>query len=142
MIAQELAVGCWRSKLTMDKGKMNEALYKVLKRLSCAIETMLVCVRWYAAYFVEPATDRIDRWPSAGWSSITPRFIGGQSVLATILWRRKRPVGRSWRMDETNIKISGECTYLYRAVGRAGHTVDFLLRAQRQHWKVQKRKGT
>ncbi len=29
---------------------MSDALRKVLKRLHCPIEVMLVCVRWYAAY--------------------------------------------------------------------------------------------
>jgi transposase-like protein len=52
-------------------------------------------------------------------------------VLATIFRRRKRPVGRSWRMDETYIKVSGQWKYLYRAVDRDGDTVDFLLTARR-----------
>jgi len=34
-------------------------------------------------------------------------------------------------MDETYIKVSGQWKYLYRAVPRAGHTVDFLLTAKR-----------
>jgi len=36
--------------------------------------------------------------------------------------RRKHPVGKSWRMDETYIKVAGEWKYLYRAVDRAGDT--------------------
>jgi putative transposase len=52
-------------------------------------------------------------------------------VLAAVLRRRQRSVGTSWRMDETYIKVSGEWKYLYRAVDRAGHTIDFLLRAHR-----------
>ena len=45
--------------------------------------------------------------------------------------QRKKPVGKSWRMDETYIKINGTWAYLYRAVDKQGHTIDFLLRAQR-----------
>src|SRR5688572_29284849 len=45
--------------------------------------------------------------------------------------RRKRPVGMSWRMDETYIKVAGQWKYLYRAVDRDGDTIDFLLRAKR-----------
>jgi len=34
-------------------------------------------------------------------------------------------------MDETYIKVKGEWRYLYRAVDKAGDTVDFLFRAKR-----------
>src|SRR5260370_36925506 len=34
-------------------------------------------------------------------------------------------------MDETYIKVKGQWKYLYRAVDKAGNTVDFLLRAHR-----------
>ncbi|WP_446687020.1 IS6 family transposase [Paraburkholderia humisilvae] len=45
--------------------------------------------------------------------------------------KHKRPVGKSWRMDETYIKVKGQWKYLYRAVDNEGNTVDFLLRAHR-----------
>lgn len=34
-------------------------------------------------------------------------------------------------MDETYIKVKGRWTYLYRAVDRDGHTLDFLLSERR-----------
>lgn len=44
---------------------------------------------------------------------------------------KKQPVGSSGRLDETYIKIKGQWKYLYRAVDKAGQTVDFLLTAHR-----------
>ena len=44
---------------------------------------------------------------------------------------RKRPVDGSWRLDETYVRIKGAWKYLYRAVDKAGATVDFLLTAKR-----------
>jgi putative transposase len=45
--------------------------------------------------------------------------------------RRKRPVGVSWRLDETSIKVKGEWRDLYRAVDTHGQTIDVLLTEQR-----------
>ena len=38
---------------------------------------------------------------------------------------------RSWRIDETYIKVKGQWRYLYRAVDKQGQTVDFLLSKNR-----------
>jgi transposase-like protein len=40
-------------------------------------------------------------------------------------------VGGSWRCDETYIKVKGEWVYLYRAVDKAGKTVDIYLSRKR-----------
>jgi putative transposase len=45
--------------------------------------------------------------------------------------KRKKPVGLSWRMDETYIKLNGCWIYLYRAVDSLGNTIEFLLRKRR-----------
>ena len=39
------------------------------------------------------------------------------------------PVGQP--LDETNIRVKGQWKYLYRAVDKAGHTIDFRLTAKR-----------
>ena len=36
-------------------------------------------------------------------------------------------------MDETYVKVGGQWNYLYRAVDKAGHTIDFLLCAHRDY---------
>ena len=38
---------------------------------------------------------------------------------------------RSWRVDETYLRVAGKWTYLYRAVDSTGATIDFLLSARR-----------
>ena len=45
--------------------------------------------------------------------------------------KRKKSLTDSWRMDETYIKVKGEWMFLYRAVDKAGNTVDFLLTKRR-----------
>jgi transposase-like protein len=47
-------------------------------------------------------------------------------------WNRfGRGSGRSWRVDATYIKVRGRWVYLYRAVDKAGNTVDFRLSDRR-----------
>jgi putative transposase len=53
-------------------------------------------------------------------------------ILALVFRSRKRPVGTSWRINETYIKIGGQWKYLYRAVDKPDDTVDFLLAAKRE----------
>ena len=51
--------------------------------------------------------------------------------------KRKKVVGKRWRMDETYIKVKGQWRYLYRAVDKQGHTIDFLLTKRRQRMSAQ-----
>jgi len=54
-------------------------------------------------------------------------------------WNRyARPVGASWRVDETYIRVRGEWKYLNRAVDKQGNTVDFLL-SQHRHIEAARR---
>jgi putative transposase len=113
---------------------MIEALRKVIKRTHYPLEVMLTCVRWYVAYplslrhIEEMMAERgvvVDHATVHRWSlKIVP-------VLAKVCRHRKRSVGKSWRMDETYVKIRGRWRYLYRAVDQDGDTVDFLLTAHR-----------
>ncbi|MRN47573.1 IS6 family transposase [Brucella sp. 10RB9212] len=52
-------------------------------------------------------------------------------LIAAQAQSRKRPTARSWRVDETYIKVRGQWTYLYRAVDQDGQTLDFMLSERR-----------
>tara|TARA_R110002096_G_scaffold178411_1_gene355347 strand:- start:299 stop:970 length:672 start_codon:yes stop_codon:yes gene_type:complete len=58
-------------------------------------------------------------------------------LIETEFRKRKKPVGNSWRMDETYIKVKGVWRYLYRAVDKEGNTIDFLLTKRRQRMSAQ-----
>jgi putative transposase len=43
----------------------------------------------------------------------------------------RKLAGRTWRMNETYIKINGKWVYLYRTVDSCDNTIEFLLRKYR-----------
>jgi transposase-like protein len=100
-------------------------LRKVLKRLHYPLEVMLVCARRCAAYplsFRHLEEMMQERGVFVDHSTVHRLALKILPVIALIFRRRKRPVGTSWRMDETYIKVAGQWKYLYRAVDRSGDT--------------------
>ncbi|PUA17671.1 IS6 family transposase [Glaciimonas sp. PCH181] len=104
------------------------------KRMRFPIDVILVCIRWYAAY---PLSYRHreeimeERGVCVDHSSINRWAIRFLPLLEKAFRKHKRPVGGSWQMDETYIKVKAVWKYLYRAVDKEGKTVDFLLTAKR-----------
>lgn len=104
------------------------------KGMRFPIDVILVCIRWYAAY---PLSCRHlgemmqERGVFVDHSSINRWAIRFLPLLERVFRKYKRPVGGSWRMDETYIRVKGVWKYLYRAVDKEGQTVDLLLTAKR-----------
>ena len=107
---------------------------KVLKRLHYPLHVILLCVRWYVAYSLSLRNLEemmAERGFEVDHSSVHRWVIKLVPLLEKAFRRHKRPVGRSWRMDETYVKVKGQWKFLYRAVDKEGNTVDFLLRTHR-----------
>jgi transposase-like protein len=113
---------------------LNPAVARVLKRLHYPLDVILTCVRWYVAYplSLRHLEDMMaERGVSVDHSTVHRWAIKLLPALEKTFRGRKRPVGKSWRMDETYIRVKAEWRYLYRAVDKDGNTIDFLLRAHR-----------
>ena len=95
---------------------------------------ILWAVRWYVAY---PISYRQleemmgERGVTVDHSTLNRWVIKYAPEIEKQFRRRQSPVGRSWRLDETYVKIKGKSAYLYRAVDKAGQTIDFLLTPNR-----------
>src|SRR5882757_571589 len=97
-------------------------------------EIIILCVRWYLRFklsFRDLVEIMAERHLSMAHTTIM-RWVHHYAPEFERRWNRfARPVGPSWRVDETYVKISGKWVYLYRAVDRDGNTVDFRLSTRR-----------
>ena len=97
-------------------------------------ETVVFCVRWYLGFKLS-YRDLVSIMSESGISlahTATLRWEQHYTPEFEKRWQRyARPVGGSWRMDETYIKVRGEWVYLCRAVDKACKTVDFFLSRER-----------
>ena len=95
---------------------------------------ILVCVRWYLRYSLtyrdleeimaerNLAVDHVTIW----------RWVQRYApILNQRIRRELRRPNRSWRVDETYLKVAGNWAYLYRAVDSAGETIEFMLSPKR-----------
>ena len=96
-------------------------------------EIIVLCVRWYLRFGLSFRNleelmaernlhvDHVTIW----------RWVQRYAPELNRRCRRElRMTNRSWRVDETYLRVAGEWTYLYRAVDSTGATIDFLLSGQ------------
>src|SRR4051794_14615216 len=97
-------------------------------------EVIILCVRWYLRYplaYEHVAELLLERGVAVDASCIW-RWV---QAYAPELNKRCRPhlksTNKSYRTDETYIKVKGKDKYLYRAVDSTGQTINFLLTDKR-----------
>lgn len=97
-------------------------------------EAIVLCVRWYLRYplsyrdIEEMMAERglsVDHSPIARW------VLHYAPILSRRVRKEMRRPNRSWRVDETYVRVAGKWAYLYRAIDSAGDTIDFLLSPHR-----------
>ena len=97
-------------------------------------EVIVLCVRWYLRFKLS-YRDLVEMMVERGLSVVHTTIMRWMRRYVPEFERRwnrfSRPAGRSWRVDETYVKIRGEWMCLYRAVDREGNTVDFRLSGRR-----------
>jgi 3-oxoacyl-(acyl-carrier-protein) synthase len=98
------------------------------KGMRFPIDVILVCIRWYVAYplsyrHLEEIME--ERGVSVDHSSINRWAIRFLPLIEKMARKHKRPVGGSWRMDETYIKVKGVWKYLNRAVDKQGKNIGY-----------------
>jgi len=89
-----------------------------------------LCIRWYVTYKLS-YWDLVEIMAERGLSMAHSTILRGVQRFVPVFEKRwckyATPVGGSWRVDETYIKVKGRWGYLYRAVDKQGQTVDFYL---------------
>jgi transposase, IS6 family len=95
-------------------------------------DIILHCVRWYCKYGIshrELEEMMEERGIDVDHTTLY-RWVQGYApeIEKRLRWYRKGgDFDRSWRVDETYIKIKGEWKYLYRVVNGQGRTIEFYL---------------
>ena len=98
-------------------------------------EIVLWAVRWYCRYpisYRDLETMMTERGVAVDHSTIY-RWVQhfAPEMERRLRWQWRWPRSRSWRIDETYVKVRGQWAYLYRALDKLGNTIDFYLSSTR-----------
>src|SRR5215469_4339228 len=97
-------------------------------------EIIVLCIRWYLRYclsYRDLEEMMAERGVRVDHSTIARWVVHYAPMLNELIRREMRAPNRSWRVDETYIRVAGRWTYLYRAIDSAGNTIEFLLSPNR-----------
>ena len=97
-------------------------------------QVIMLCIRWYLRYCLtlrDVEELMIERGLSVDHSTIGRWVLRYAPELNRRVRREIRQPNRSWRVDETDIRVGGVWTYLYRAVDSGGETIDIMLSPKR-----------
>jgi transposase, IS6 family len=106
----------------------------IFKWRQTAPELILCAVRWYLWYSLSLRDVEellAERALQADHTTIWRWVQRYGPALEQRLRRQLQPTNKSWRVDETYIRVKGRWCYLYRAIDSMGATIDFLLSALR-----------
>lgn len=100
-------------------------------------EVIILAVRWYLAYPLSyrNTEEMIEDWKVDLDHTSIYRWVQeyGPQLQAKVRKYLKRNLKRSWRLDETYIKVKGKWCYLYRIIDKDGDTINFHFSETRDH---------
>src|SRR5438874_889324 len=97
-------------------------------------QIIVLCVRWYLRYslsYRDVQELMAERGLSVDHSTVWRWVQRYAPILNQRIRREVRHPNRSWRIDETYIRMAGRWVYLYRAVESCGETIEFMLSPKR-----------
>ena len=106
----------------------------ILKWRQTEPQLILCAVRWYLRYSlslrdVEELLE--ERCLEADHTTVWRRVQRYGPELDHRLRRHLKPTNKSWRVDETYVKVKGRWCYWYRAIDHDGNLVDSMLSSTR-----------
>jgi len=97
-------------------------------------QIIILCVRWYLRYslsYRDVQELMAERGLSVNHTTVWRWVQRYATILNQRIRREVRHPNRSWRIDETYVRIAGRWVYLYRAVDSCGETIEFMLSPKR-----------
>ena len=109
-------------KTSTRRESLPPEIAKVLKRLHAPLDVILQSVRWYVAYSLslrDLEEMLAERGMDVDHSTVHRWVMKLVPLLEKAFRKHKRPVGRSWRMDETYVKLKGKWKCVSRTQARS-----------------------